>query len=462
MSLNNINTIFLLMFENRSFDNMLGHLSYDGIRDDVNGLRKPLTQYKNTYKGDVYTPYKLKVDKNLDFDIPHEFNHIATQLARSNANGKYRMNGFVKAYLDKTADDPNLQSPPMGFFKQEQVPVTSFLANTYGVCDNWFAAYPSSTQPNRTIAFTGDSSIHQTKLQLVNADGNIFDWMNAAGIRWRVYHDGLSFFVLYNQLWKYVLSDNFKDYENLFRDVQEEPDSSFPQVIIIEPSYFDAPHIGSDQPNDNHAPLAVGWGEEFLRRTYEAVVGNSKRWGNSLMVVYYDEHGGFYDHVSPPAIASDTRENPAFHFDSLGVRIPGILVSPYIQKGKTLSQLFDHTSVLQLLAEKFTPGKPYSVNVDKRKLQGIRSLSDALVADADLLAPPPPQQVIEVKSLLGDSVALHPDSSMGMAFQNAAQQLIAQEPEKTAHKYPELFQWKDSVEKTRGLIASGVKSNVSG
>ena len=145
MALDNIKTIFLLMFENRSFDHMLGHMSYDGINNQVNGLTKPLNQYENLFKGDLYKPYKIQADSNLAFDIPHEFTDISVQLARSSANGQYQMNGFVQAYQDKTNDNPNRQSPPMGFFKQEQVPVTSFLASNFTVCDAWYAPLPTST-----------------------------------------------------------------------------------------------------------------------------------------------------------------------------------------------------------------------------------------------------------------------------------------------------------------------------
>lgn len=450
MALENIKTIVLLMFENRSFDHMLGHLSYDGINKNVNGLTSPLKQYENIYKGDGgYNPFKISADSNMSFDIPHEYNDISTQLGRA-ANGHFQMDGFVKAYVDKTNDKPNKKSPPMGFFKQEQVPVTSFLASTYTVCDAWFAPLPASTQPNRTMAFCGNTPSHETKLKLVNADGNIFDWMNRAGVKWRVYHDGLSFFVFYNQLWKYVLGNKFRDYESLFKDMTDEHDDTFPEVIIVEPSYNDAPHIGSDQPNDNHAPLAIGWGEEFLRRTYEAVTANPKRWGNTLMVVYYDEHGGFYDHVPPKPLAFETTARDPFRFDSLGVRVPAILASPYVAKGSVSQLLFDHTSVLQFLAEKFTPGKPYSATVEERKKKGIQSISKALTNNPDVTAPPPPRQSIAVKSFLGDNIATAPHSAMGRLFEQAAKDMMTEMPKETAVKYPELFQWRDAVAKTRG------------
>ena len=130
--------------------------------------------------------------------------------------------------------------------------------------------------------------------------------MEANKIRWRVYHDGFSFFSLYNSLWPFVFGEQFRRTEFLYPDMLHEPAGQAPQVIIIEPSYEDAPHLGSKHPNDNHAPLAVGWGEDFLRRTYQAVTANPEKWARTVMVLYYDEHGGFYDHVPPPPIGYTT------------------------------------------------------------------------------------------------------------------------------------------------------------
>ena len=131
------------------------------------------------------------------------------------------------------------------------------------------------------------------------------------------------------------------------------------------------------------------------------------------------------------------------------MRIPGLLISPFVKKSSTCSLLFDHTSVLQLLAEKFTPGTPYSATVEDRRTKGIQSLSAALTATPDISAPAPPQQIIAVKSFLGDSVATAPHGTMGQSFELAAQGMMAKSPDDTAKKYPELFQWKDSVAKTR-------------
>jgi len=451
--LENIKTIVLLMFENRSFDHMLGHLSYDGINTKIDGLTSPLSQYPNIYNATAYTPFRMKADTAFATDLPHEKDWVAMQLDKSPANGQYLMDGFVKAYMQSTGAPPNPKSAPLGFYNAAQIPITSFLASTYCTCDRWFASLPTSTQPNRTMAFCGDSSIDATKLQLISADGNIFDWMSNAGVNWRVYHDGLSFFTLYNRLWPYVLGSRFRDYEYLYNDFKTEPDTSFPEVILVEPTYQDAPHFGSDHPNDNHPPLAIGWGEEFLRRTYEAVTCNPMRWGNTLMIVYYDEHGGFFDHVPPPAIGYTTTGGARTHFDSLGVRIPGILISPHVGKSTVSHLLFDHTSVLQLLAEKFTPGTPYSGTVAARAGNGIQSISQALTTTPDLVAPPAPSAPIMVKSALGDSIPVAPDGAMGQAFEQAALAMMDARPDEVRLKYPELSQWRDISAKTRNAPA---------
>jgi phospholipase C len=299
------------------------------------------------------------------------------------------------------------------------------------------------------MAFTGDTNIHDTKLRMISINDSIFDWMDRNGIRWRVYHDGLSFFALYPKLWKHVLGKNFRDYEFLYRDMLQEPAKTAPQVIIVEPSYQDAPHIGSDRPNDNHAPLAIGWGEEFLRRTYQAVIANTAKWQNTVMINYYDEHGGFYDHVPPPLIPYSVTGKSPFNFESLGPRIPGVIVSPLVKPGSVCHSIFDHTSVLQFLAEKFTPGKPYSTSVQKRGNLGIASISQALNNDLTWNPPPPPSQALNVRTALGRTIATAPVNDLEASFEMAANELLQKERAAVVKKYPELLLWKDAVAAAR-------------
>jgi len=234
-------------------------------------------------------------------------------------------------------------------------------------------------------------------------------------------------------------------------------------VIIVEPSYQDGPHIGPDHPNDNHPPLSVGWGEDFLRRTYQAVSAmNANVWAGSLMIVYNDEHGGFYYHVAPPAFDNAAAGNaipppPApplspdlYAFKTLGPRVPGMLISPWVAPGKTNHDQYDHTSVLQLLSEVFTPGKSYSAEVANRAGQGIQSLSTALTDISSALPPPPPPaSPIFSKSLLGDNIATAPDNDMGRSMENAALTMIKQRPNEVDQQFPLLNNWKTAVLQAR-------------
>jgi phospholipase C len=439
MALSDIKTVVLLMFENRSFDHMLGHLSYEKINPNVRGLVDPLTQYVNLYKGGMYTAHPFQHDAQLDLDVPHDYDDVATQLAYDQTRNIFRMTGFVQAYADKNNIVPNQNCDPTGFFPSSLVPITSFLARTFCTCDNWFSALPTSTQPNRTMAFFGDTPIFNTDTRLIEADNSIFKWMNAAGLRWRVYHDGLSFFSLYPSQWAYVLGPNFKDFEYLQWDMMHDSASEAPQVIIVEPSFEDARVAESKHPNDNHAPLAVGWGEDFLRRTYQAVTANPDRWGNTVMIVYYDEHGGFADHVPPPPIGYTTTSNLPYTFHSLGPRIPGIIVSPFVSRGSVCKDLLDHTSVLQFLAELFTPGKPYSDTVQKRMEKGVFSISKALNTENPITdVPVAPTNPINVSTALGTPAPTPLVNHMADSFTQAAKRMLAEEPSGVAVKYPEL------------------------
>jgi phospholipase C len=445
-----VSTIVLVMLENRSFDHMLGHLTYENLVPGVNGLGQDLTQYENPFQGSPYQPFPIAA-RPLASDLPHEWDQVATQLAYSAVTEQFAMNGFVEAYAAFTGTQPVQQADPMGFFASAQVPITSFLARHFCICDQWHCPLPTSTQPNRTMAFCGASQIFDTSptARLIPCDEMLFDWLERAGVRWRVYHDGLSFFALYPHAWPYVLSEHFRDLEHYFYDMQVEPVDTGPQVIIVEPSYNDGPHIGPDHPNDNHPPLAVGWGEDFLRRVYQAATVNPERWSKTVLVHYYDEHGGFYDHVPPPAIRYQTRGNPSHTFASLGPRVPGLVVSPRVSPGAVCHALFDHTSVLQLLAERFTPGTPYSAEVDQRRQQGIHSLSIALEDIPRTDVPRVPADPIPVASALGSGVVLRPANGNQASFDLAASQLLASQPVATGQKYPDLYHWKMAVDAER-------------
>ncbi len=450
-----VSTVILVMLENRSFDHMLGHLRRQNLVPTVDGLDQDLSQYTNVYAGGSYDPFPMRPGP-VASDLPHEWNEVDAEPELSLVTGEFSMKGFVKAWVEfqqslGIAAQPTQQADPMGYFEKDSVPITSFLARNFCTCDRWFSPLPTSTQPNRTMAFCGTSQIHDTPLgaRLIPTDTIIFDWLESVHVRWRVYHDGLPFYALYRRAWNYIFDGHFRNFEYFFHDMQTEPADSAPQVIIVEPSYSDGPHIGPDHPNDNHPPQDIGWGEEFLRRTYQAATVNQERWSRTVLVYYYDEHGGFFDHVPPPKIPYQTRGRAPFAFKSLGPRIPGIIVSPLVTPASVCHDLLDHTSVLQFLAELFTPGHPYSADVDQRKQAGIKSLSVAL---GDTLCPDipgVPADPIQAATALGDGVRLRPSNGMQASFDLAASQLLMARHENVRQKFPELLNWKDATDKLR-------------
>jgi phospholipase C len=169
-----------------------------------------------------------------------------------------------------------------------------------------------------------------------------------------------------------LANDHFRCFDDLAGDLMNSSPDELPQVIFVEPTYQDAPHLGFA--TDEHAPSGVSNGQEFLMQVYNAVA-NSPFWPNTLVIVDYDENGAFFDHVSPPLIPTAPPAGAVWSdpspFISLGPRIPAFLISPFVTPGSVFHGLLDHTSVLKFLGEKFGKNGSYSPLVDARQVQSI-------------------------------------------------------------------------------------------
>jgi phospholipase C len=442
--LQQIKTVVIVMMENRSFDHMLGHLSLPpfGARTDVTGLsRTSWTSYANDAPDErPHMPFAMRSDPRLPHDQPHERSFVATQIGPNR-----EMTGFVRAYYDFAEaksfsgvvgqDHPS----PMGFFTPEMVPITDFLAQNFCVCDHWFAPLPASTMPNRLMFLAGDAHVDLTSGLVLDPGPLLLDWLSARRKTWRVYHDGLfSFFTLF--LRPDVLGPNFKRFTSLAADLAAD---DVPEVILIEPTYHDAPHFHA---NDNHPPLQIGAGEHFLRDVYDVLTG-SKQWSNMLVVFTHDEHGGFFDHVPPPKIPYSPPNGATYTdgFPTTGPRVPAIVASPFVSR-KAYNGVFDHTSILQFLAERFDPTGPgYSDTVNARKGLGIESLSAVLspAAPATLAAasvppaPDSPPEPFRVESILTPGSA--GTGALGAAFVQAGQHYMTNHLDEAREKLPELW-----------------------
>ena len=443
-----IDTFVILMMENRSFDHLLGYLSLPafGARSDVDGLTAlDNPDYANPRtNGRIAYPFIAPGDDALTNDLPHERQEVAVEMAYAGAAGGYVMNGFVKMYETYTGTTGIIDPPPMRVMTPPLIPVTSFLADEYLVCDRWHAPIPTSTHPNRLMALSGYSLIDKTHSLLPDQD-LVLDWLDRRDIRWRVYSAGLSMFMLLPKMWPWLLTDRFRSVSRLAYDVLHESPTTFPQVIIVEPDYHDSPVHLSGHANDNHPPLPVSFGEIFVKGIYQALTSNPGRWAKTLLALHYDEHGGFFDHVPPLRVPLDPPPGSIFEmgpFTSTGPRVPALLISPYAPRRAVAHGFFDHTSILQMLADRFdTSGAPYSAYVEARgqAADPIASLTEALSADARPDIPRIPDAPIIGSAPL---VSVRPPTTDGQRSFAAAAAAFAQARGQDAlMKYPQIAHW---------------------
>jgi phospholipase C len=375
MALADIDTIIVVIMENRSFDHMLGYLSLTGPGQmAVDGLRSDqawLDAHANLYQSVPYRSSPLEPALQTIADPPHNWDTIDAQI-NTLAWGGGPMGGFVETYAP-VATDPSLV---MGFYDARAVQTYDFFARNFLVCDHWFAALPAGTQPNRLMAMAGYSSIFANGGSRLPHEYLAYDWLDDHHIPWCVYAKGnLPFFCLdWDRLPTILESMTFDASGGRFRRYAHFADSwanaqTMPSVIFIEPDYSEAlpgdPNVSlAGDPNDDHPNTGVAKGQAFLAQVYSDVVANTERWAKTMMVVTYDEHGGFFDHVPPLPIPTTAGTHP---FATSGVRVPGFVISPQVTPGRVFNRNLDHTSILQLLADKFTPGHGYSVAVNSRQ-----------------------------------------------------------------------------------------------
>jgi len=448
-NLDKIKTIVVVMMENRSFDHILGYLSLPPFnRADVDGQSTDpawLARFTNTDKGQPLQPFLSTNPYTMpnEFDPPHERPYVAQHLGQL-ANGQYPMNGFPSAIPDSVSADPAVRRLVMSYFGAQQAPINDFFAKNFTICDRWFCSLPAGTQPNRLTAMSGMSMIQLNQTPLPDQE-LVYDWLTAHGVNWRVYHQGIPFFTMMLKWVPEILGDDhFRSFADLEADLVNTPPDSLPQVIFVEPTYGDAPHLGPS--TDDHAPSGISFGQEFLMQVYNAVTASPSFWSNALMLVSYDEHGGFFDHVSPPLIPTAPPQAGLYpQFDSLGVRVPAYVISPFVAPGATSHLLFDHTSILKLLGQKFDSAGSYSTVVDARP---VKSVAEALAFDNPIsnapaapalnayLAPQPPAPSVTAPA---------PKTPLQQAFRDSVDEMRRQGAGPDHKKFGPLIQHLDAA-----------------
>lgn len=345
-----IANIVVLVLENRSFDHMLGWMK-QSLNPSIDGLTG--TECNPHFTDDPRSPLICVSDdaQFVDPDPGHSFEDVLQQVFGSAAIPS--MSGFVQQALSISR---NLSRAVMKGFSPDSIPVFASLVQDFAVFDHWFSSIPGPTQPNRLFVYSATShgAIRHDKLNLLMGypQKTIFDSIHEEGLDFGIYFKNIPTTLFYRNLRRLKYVSKF----HLFSTFREHARrGKLPSLSVIEPRYFDLLDYPAD---DDHPSHDVANGQKLVKEVYEAL-RSSPQWNQSLFIITYDEHGGFYDHVTTPyqgVPSPDGIVGPEpffFKFDRLGVRIPTIMVSPWINKGTvvgkpngpSLTSEFEHSSI---------------------------------------------------------------------------------------------------------------------
>ena len=328
-----IEHVVVLMMENHSYDNYFGLLGRgDGLTVDKSG--RPTESNKDANGNDVRM-FRMANTCQLSKQPSQQWNDMLTQWNDG------AMDGFVKSSSGPVA---------MGYWTGDDIPFYTSMAKTFPVCDRWFASCFGQTYPNRRFLFAGTSmgTIHTIAEAdpIVPPNGTIVDALNTNNITWIEYFSNAPSLALFLPVFAHNQEKTTK-MDQYFTDVAA---GNLPQVSFLEPDF-------DKQSEENPQDISVG--ESFAAKVIDATM-NGPLWPKTLLIWTYDEHGGYYDHVSPPAaVAPDNippRLKPGdkpFNFARYGFRVPAAIISPYAKKDYVSHVVHDHTSVLSFIEHKW-------------------------------------------------------------------------------------------------------------
>jgi phospholipase C len=360
-----IRHVIVLMLENRSFDMVFGDLYPASPR--FKGLTGGEANAYLTYDYLVSSRTPVGADPQCvpTPDPGEQFTDITEQLF-SDPLGHQKglplsMGGFARNYATQKAQkalyDPNAV---MHYYRSADLPVLHELGAAFAVSDEWFASAPCQTWPNRFFAHCGTSrGIVDNDKFFISGEApfrsrSIFRTLEDAGKSWRVYFHDMPQSILLADVMD-VAPAHYHLFKSFLADAAQ---GTLPAYSFIEPQYF-GDFFASSPPNDQHPPHNVQYGDRLVADVYNAL-RSSPCWKNTLLIVTYDEHGGCFDHVAPPKAVSPDRlsTEQGFTFDMYGVRVPAIIISPWVTPGSILRAAdlgsaypFDHTSIIKTLCE---------------------------------------------------------------------------------------------------------------
>ena len=423
-----IRNVFVLMLENRSFDQLLGgprNFGTDAVSGQPAQTEGPPNGATNSYTNAAGAPVTITVTNptpaamTLSGDPGHEFPDVLEQLGGHGAalggQGQYPANlplsGFARNYanvlLSKGVSDTSqtvgqIMSVVMPAANGDSLCLQQLMLN-FAVCDHWFASMPGPTWPNRFFAVAGTSGgldVSPTPAQLAASEylrgftlgnGPIFTKLKTLGLSYRIYKDYDNDYAqspsgLKGLGWQTIaagITGMHRREVARFRTFADDLKDNYPHAFtFIEPHYgntLNGTYLGG---SSQHPMDGLLGGEALIKATYEAI-RNSPRWEHSLLIITYDETGGTWDHVAPPTtVAPDalrTYNRAGFDFKALGPRVPAVIVSPWVTKGMIDKRIYDHTSIIATTLGLFNGGTMTARDAAARNL-------------IDLLRQPGPRQ----------------------------------------------------------------------
>lgn len=369
-----IKHVIVLMLENRAFDHMFGW--FPGV-DGLSGFEYNLYNVSDPSSERIFVSGDAPYANNCDPDhsLPATSYKIfgPDEFASGNLSTP-SMSGFVMQEWSQDNFNATVSyCNVMQGFTPERVPVISSLASEFAIMDRFFASVPGPTWPNRAFMLSATSSgLTETGVWYQNQSSGvllpsrtIYDQVAEAGGSWKHYYNDTPWELFLRSVAHHP--EHVMPTKQLWQDAR---DGTLPDFAFINPRCGVNETTGEGS-NDDHPDHDVAFGEQYIKDVYEALRA-SPQWNETLLIVTFDEHGGFYDHVPPPMVDIPAPDNIAsypdsgFAFNRLGMRIPTILVSPWIPRGTVVSS--------PPAAQKPTPSSEYdltSIIATTRKLLSI-------------------------------------------------------------------------------------------
>jgi phospholipase C len=321
-------TIVVMMMENRSYDHLLGARTLTGLNGG-DGLTASMTN--PDLDGNPVAPYAAPTtpDGVCVPDPPHGWSAWDVQ-----SDGGTNQ-GFLVAHQNSHGGSRTALEA-MQYLTREHVPASWGLADAYTACDRWFCSVRGPTWPNRMYWHSGQSAglmVNEIPTQGFSWD-SIYHRLDAKGIGWKYYYGSIPVLSLVETL---DLDGRLFTFDQFLLDAAA---GTLPPVVYIDPAFFE---------NDDHPPAHPILGQQLIASVFVALA-NSPQWSKCTLLATYDENGGFFDHVPPPMTADDFA---ATGFGQLGFRVPTLVAGPYVKPGYISSVVYDHTSVLKHLENKF-------------------------------------------------------------------------------------------------------------